>query len=372
MRKRKILVIAVGIWPPAVKMAGTAAIYHLLKLLAKEDTFEIHVLTALPSWSDPDVGQWAKRRKTEYNLTLHFVKADNPLLTRALFFLGAIKLHRQFKFDLIHDYSSSPLLVGWTGILGKICRCETLHTLCAVNEGFLGSANLAFGFGWVNGVICTSQRFKGDNKVIYLPFGIDAEKFKLQPKNFQKTILFLGSLEERKGASVLMRAVRKVVEKNPDAKFIFASYGKEGRDPNYYANKKALQKMSSGLEKNVKFLAGMQDVPQLMADADIFVLPATSLHGTLAPPLTLIEAMSAGKPCVVSDVCRGDGLVEDGVNCLLFQSADSADLGDKIGQLLGDEVLREKLGRNARQRVLDRFDINKVSKKLSELYLEIL
>ena len=357
MKKKKILVVSIGIWPPAVKMAGTAAIYHLLKLLAKEDSFEIHILTALPSWADPDVEQWAEQQKREHNLTLHFVKADNLFLTRFLFFLEALKLQRQFKFDLLHDYSSSPLLVGLTGVLGKIWGCKTVHTLCSANEGFWGSKKFGFGRRWVTAVIDKT------------PFGVDTEKFKPRSRNFQKKILFLGQLDERKGAPVLMRAAKKVIEKYPDAKFIFASYGKEGRDPNYHANKKVLQEMSLGLEKNVRFLEGTQDVPQLMADADIFILPATSLHGTLTPPLTLIEAMSVGKACIVSDVCRNDGLVEDEINCLLFQSGNVDDLSDKINLLLGDEALRESLGRSARQKVVERFDVNETIKELSKVYL---
>lgn len=376
MKRKKILVISVGIWPPAVEMAGTAAIYHLLKLLAKEDIFEIHVLTALPSWASPDVEQWVRRQKKEHNLTLHFVKANNLFLTRFLFFLEAIKLQRQFKFDLIHDYSSSPLLIGLTGILGKICRSKTLHTLCVVNEGLLGSRKLAFGFSWVDRIICTGPNLSPSKKgVKYLPFGIDTAKFKPRPKGFESlpagqagTVLFLGSLDERKGARISMRAAREVVGKHPDAKFILASYGKEGRDPDYSLNRRKLEELSLGFKKNVEFLEGLQDVPQLMSDADIFILPATSLHGTLTPPLTLIEAMGSGKPCVVSDVCRGDGLVEDKVNCLLFRSGDVGDLADKLNLLLNDALLREELGRKARQKVADQFEINKIASRLRAIY----
>ena len=341
-------------------MAGTAAIYHLLRKINEESVFEFHVLTALPSWADPDVGQWAERQKTEHNLIFHFVKADNLFLTRVLFFLKTIQLNRQFKFDLIHDYSSSPLLVGLTGVLGRICGCKTVHTLCTANKGFWGSKRLDFGRRWVDAVVDQT------------PLGVDIEKFKLRPRSFEKKLLFLGQLDERKGAPLLMRVAKKVVEEYSDAKFIFASYGKEGRDPNYHANKKALRAMSLGLEKNVKFLEGIQEVPQLMAETDIFILPAVSLHGTLTPPLTLIEAMSAGKPCVVSDVCRGDGLVEDGVNCLLFRSGDVKDLASKIKLLLDDEALRERLGRNARQKIVGQFDVDKISKDLSKLYLRTL
>ncbi len=370
MKKKKILVISVGVVPPSVLIGGMAAVYHLVSRLAQEDLFEIHVLTALPRRAGSEIEDWAHRQKEKNNLTLHFVKSENPLLIRLLFFIKALSLNTKYKFDLIHDYSSSPLLVGLTGILGKLCGCKTLHTLCVVNEGLLGSEKLTFGFPWVDGVICTAPNlFPSEKGTKYLPLGINTEDFKPHLKDFARTVLFLGSLIERKGAAVLLRAAKGVIEKHPDAKFIFASYGRGELDPNYDASKKILQKMSLGFQKNVEFLTGMEDVPKLLGDADIFVLPATSLHGTLSPPLTLIEAMSAGKPCVVSDVCRGDGLVEDGVNCLLFQSGNVGDLSDKMNLLLDDEALREKLAKNARQKVVEQFEINKVAAELSKVYL---
>ena len=111
--------------------------------------------------------------------------------SRLLFFFKALSLNRRHKFDLIHDYSSSPLLVGLTGILGKLCGAKTLHTLCVVNEGLLGSAKLTFGFSWVDKVIVTAPNLLPSKKNIeYLPLGIDTEKFKPHQKEFQKTILF--------------------------------------------------------------------------------------------------------------------------------------------------------------------------------------
>jgi len=359
--KKKILVISVGVVPPSVMIGGMAVVYHLVKRLARDEFFEIHVLTALPRGTGSEIDEWVRQQKEKNKLTLHFVKSESPLLIRLLFFVKALSLNAKYKFDLIHDYSSSPLLVGLTGILGKLCRCKTLHTLCVVNNGFLGSRKLAFGFSWVDKVIVTAPNLLSlKRNVDCLPLGVDTEEFKTYPKDFERTVLFLGSLDERKGAAVLMGAAKEIIEKHPDIKFIFASYGKEGRE--------ALQKINSGFEKNIKFLTGMQDVPQLLTEADVFVLPAVSLHGTLTPPLTLIEAMSVGKPCVVSDICEGDGLVEDGVNCLLFRSGDYIDLSGKIDLLLGNGSLREKLSQNARQKIIEQFDIEKVSAKMSGLY----
>ena len=378
--RKKILVISVGIWPPAVKMAGTAAIYNLLKLLAQKGIFEIHILTALPSWSDSNTDQWAKRQKVEYGLTFHFVKAENLFWTRILLFLKAVELCRRFNFALIHEYSGAPALVGLTGILGRIGHCRTVHTLCVTNDDWwralFPSPFKRYAGRSLNKIIITSPKLEmgfRSGRVVYLPLGIDVDKFSTTKiGSVRSSILFLGPLTERKGAFVLLKAVRDVVEKNPQVKFVFATYGREVRDPNYRINKKRFGRIAAGFRENVELLGGLQDVPRLMAGVGIFVLPATSLYGTLSPPLTLLEAMGSGKACVVSDVCRGDGLVEDEVNCLLFRSGDAEDLAAKIDLLLGDKALRKKLATNARQKVVKEFDINKVAEKLLELYKEIL
>jgi N,N'-diacetylbacillosaminyl-diphospho-undecaprenol alpha-1,3-N-acetylgalactosaminyltransferase len=213
----------------------------------------------------------------------------------------------------------------------------------------------------------------GNQQATYLPLGINVEKFSPTGKlTDRSSILFLGSLDARKGAFVLAHAVKNVLKRHPGAKFIFASFGTEGRDPHYQKNKEKLQNELKDHASAVEIRTGKEDVSNLMRRAAIFVLPAASLHGTLVPPITLIEAMSMGKPCVVSDICRGDGLVGDQINCLLFRSGDANDLTAKINSLLGNSTLREKLSRNARQKVVERFDINKVAEKLLELYREIL
>lgn len=399
MRKKRILVISGGIWPPAVEMAGTSAIYNLLKYLAhKEKELDIHILTSTASWTDSDFRSWSRQEEKKHNLKFHFVKGDffeslsflNLVLTRISLFLKAINLNRRLKVNLIHDYSSLPFLIGFTGLLGKICRCQTIHTLCTVNSRPIGSTSLIFGLRWIDKIICVGNQVKEKllyatrrqierEKIIYIPLGVNTKRFKpsckdkflLKKLNISKdsrVILFIGPLEDRKGAFILANAVKKIVALFPKAMFIFVSYGKEGRDPHFVYNKRRLEKILIKFKNNVLFLEGKQNISRLMSIADIFVLPATSPHGTLAQPITLLEAMSMGKACVVSDIQEGDGLVEHRVNCLLFKSGDVKDLAKKLLLLLSNENLAKKLGRKARKKIIADFSIEKVAKKLYIIY----
>ena len=65
---------------------------------------------------------------------------------------------------------------------------------------------------------------------------------------------------------------------------------------------------------------------------------------------------------------RGDGLTEDGANCLLFKSGDAEDLARKLIQLLEDSVSSERLGRGARQTIVGSFKIERVTNTLRGIY----
>ena len=55
---KKILVVCSGIWEPAVSVSGTKTIYKLIKMLAKYENVELHVLTDFASWTDKNYKHW--------------------------------------------------------------------------------------------------------------------------------------------------------------------------------------------------------------------------------------------------------------------------------------------------------------------------
>lgn len=374
MTRRKILIICNSLCLPSVGMSGTGAIYQLVQALSQRGEWEIHILTSLPSWGEPLRGTG--------ELTVHYLPVGNLFLLRLLFFIKAIILHRRFQYDLIHEYSSLPVLVGLTGWLGKICRCRVIHTLCTVNTSWLGSPNLGWGLSGMDRVICNDlitrnalvKRVGSErDKVSYLPLGVDTTRFKPLPrKREQSAILFIGSLEMRKGASVLAEAAKVVAQSYPEARFVFASYGKEVRDPHYGRNLARLKKELSPVSDQVEFLSGKQDISALLAEATIFVLPAVSRNGTLGQPQTLLEAMACGRASVVSDIQRGDGLVEDGVNCLLFESGNPQALAEKVIFLLSNPQVERRLGGMARRKAEREFTVTEVAGALARLYNDLL
>ncbi|MHB9146441.1 MAG: glycosyltransferase family 4 protein [Symbiobacteriia bacterium] len=98
-----------------------------------------------------------------------------------------------------------------------------------------------------------------------------------------------------------------------------------------------------GLEDTVVFLGDRRDVPNLLALADIVVLP--SLHDNM--PYAVVEAQLAGKPVVASRVGGLPEMVEDGVTGLLVPANDASALAGQLNELLSNDAKREQLGRQA-------------------------
>jgi glycosyltransferase involved in cell wall biosynthesis len=122
-------------------------------------------------------------------------------------------------------------------------------------------------------------------------------------------------------------------------------------------------------------LLGNQDslvVKQNLTDADIFALPcidACDLGENLdGIPVALMEAMALGLPVISTPLSGIPELIEDGVSGLLVPEKNEIALADALERLIKDADLRNSLGRAARCRVEERFDINKNTLNLLELF----
>jgi glycosyltransferase involved in cell wall biosynthesis len=122
-------------------------------------------------------------------------------------------------------------------------------------------------------------------------------------------------------------------------------------------------------------LLGNQDnemVQQMLKDADIFVLPcmdARHLGENLdGIPVALMEAMAMGLPVISTPLSGIPELIEDGVSGLLVAEKDAWSLVNALERLIQDSKLRQTMGRAARQRIEERFDIRKNTRRLAELF----
>lgn len=164
-------------------------------------------------------------------------------------------------------------------------------------------------------------------------------------------------LEEQKGHRYLLESATEV----PEAQFVFAGDGPE---------RAALeaQAASLGLDDRVMFLGRRHDIPEILACCDAFVLP--SLWEGL--PLSVLEAMAAGKPVVASDVGgTGEAVLHEETG-LLVPAGDRRALAKAIRAVLDDPALAHRLGSAGRKRVRQKFSAAEMVHRITSVYEELL
>jgi colanic acid/amylovoran biosynthesis glycosyltransferase len=188
------------------------------------------------------------------------------------------------------------------------------------------------------------------SKLQYVPLGIDAMEFVQGPNRTVTVpphILCVGRLAPEKGQALLLEVIAALCAESP----VHLQLAGDGPDRNWLESRAA----ELGIASSVEFL-GWVDQDQLMvlyAETDLFVLPSLA-EGI---PVVLMEAMAMQIPCVAPRITGIPELIEDGVEGMLYTVADVEDLTRKIRTLLESPELMERIGKQARLRVLHDYDM---------------
>jgi glycosyltransferase involved in cell wall biosynthesis len=170
-------------------------------------------------------------------------------------------------------------------------------------------------------------------------------------------VLTLARLHAQKGHADLLAAAAQV----PDATFVLAGDGPLRGELEQRARQ-------LGVAGRCVFLGHRRDVPALLAAADVFVLP--SLYEGL--PVSVLEAMAAGRPVVATAIGGTDEAVRDEVTGLLVPPHDPAALAAAIGRLRADPALARRLAAAGRDRVEREFSSEATARRVMEIYDEVL
>ncbi|MCE9592147.1 MAG: glycosyltransferase [Planctomycetes bacterium] len=124
---------------------------------------------------------------------------------------------------------------------------------------------------------------------------------------------------------------------------------------------------SLNIADDMRFIGVRDDVPALMAAADVFVL--SSLSEGIS--VTLLEAMGCGLPIATTDVGGNGEVVIHGETGLLSPRADPRKLADNLLMFLRDPALRRLMGDAGRKRLLTRFTQERMHARYAESYEEM-
>jgi glycosyltransferase involved in cell wall biosynthesis len=171
---------------------------------------------------------------------------------------------------------------------------------------------------------------------------------------------------EMKDHAMSLRAAARVVERRPDALFVYAGRGVDAE------NERLMGLISDlGLDRHVRLLGERQDVPRLYASFDVYWMSSVARGIAEGFPNVVAEAMACGVPCVATD--NGDAAAIIGATGRIVPSRDWRAFGDATVDLLtaGPEALQE-LGRQARARIERDYAQSAVTDAYHALYVEVL
>ena len=160
-----------------------------------------------------------------------------------------------------------------------------------------------------------------------------------------------------KGHSDLIEAAKQICGEVPEIRFVLVGEGEKRPEIEQ-------QVREAGLEKHFLFLGSRKDIPELLACAEISILPSRA-EGL---PNVILEAMAAGLPVVATRVGGTPEIIEDGASGLLVPPEDPCALAEAIQRLLRDRSMAARIGRTARERIRTSFSFERAAREIETVY----
>lgn len=278
------------------------------------------------------------------------------------------------KYDVVHFHAEGPCAMLWLPkLFGKRC-IATIHGLDHMRAkwGKLASTYIMLGekcaAKHADEIIVLSKGVKDyfketyNRDTVYIPNGVNRpeikgtkeikERWGLEKDSY---ILYLGRLVPEKGIKYLVEAFKDV---KTDKKLVIAG---GSSDTDEFSNE--LKEMA-GDDERIIFTGFVQGEPldELYGNAYIYTLPS-DLEGM---PLSLLEAMSYGNCCLVSDIEECASVVED--KAIVFEKSNVDDLRKKLQEVCDDKELVEGYKKNAADFICEKYSWDDVVEKTMELY----
>ena len=186
-------------------------------------------------------------------------------------------------------------------------------------------------------------KVKNLKKIDTLHDGVDLIKFKNNKiiENSTPLLTYCGSLSKSKGIDLIINSAKYI--NNVE----FLIIGGLKVDVDHYkeiANDNGV--------KNINFIGQVNysDVPNLLNKSDILLLPSSAKNiksRNYTSAMKLFEYMSIGKPIIASNIPSNTEILENNLNCLLFEPDNPKSMVEKINTLINDKELNKKITKNS-------------------------
>jgi sugar transferase (PEP-CTERM/EpsH1 system associated) len=207
-------------------------------------------------------------------------------------------------------------------------------------------------------------------KVLRIHNGVDVNRFSSGGRDegrsalgFASTDIVVGAvgrLDPVKDHATLLEAFARIPDRAPNWKLVIIGEG--ALRPQLEA-----RVARPDLDGRVHLIGERSDVPLLMKGLDLYVI--SSIAEGISN--TLLEAMSTGLPVVATRTGGNPELVEEGTNAKLVAVGDTDALSAALSEYLRNSELRARDGRASRQRVLERFTLERMADEYNRLYCSL-
>jgi glycosyltransferase involved in cell wall biosynthesis len=284
----------------------------------------------------------------------------NTIRAAAYTALASLMLKRPFVWYM-HDFwltESHPSQL-WSDSLGKQLLCASAKHVITISHATKSHLPCRHKIAVVhNGIKVSCFEPTLDGRSFLRKYGISLES---------PVVGTVGRLRPWKGQDRFLRILIRVVEAMPEARSIVVGGSPFGVDDGY-ASSLHHQVEKLGLREHVVFTGQLDDVRPALSVMDVFVHP-----GDPEPfGLVNIEAMAMAKPVVAFAHGALPEIVVDGQTGILVPPGDEVAMAESIVGLLGDPQKRALMGRAARERVIERFTIERVVKQVSTILEEVI
>ncbi len=344
-------------------------VHDLIKSLHNE--YQIHFVVG-------SLG-WLADKCDEMGVTVHHL----PNLTRSINFIKDVTAVKELvqtiekiKPDLIHAHSGKPGIIA--RLAGKICNVPVIFT--AHGWGFDPNApklrrNIALAAEkllakFATKIICVSESDRQlaidlgvveADRVVTIHNGIDpGVELTVSTANAKSTQLIMVARfnKQQKDQVTLMKAIQQI---DRDINVLFVGTG-----PDFEEAKNTAKELD--ILSKASFLGDRLDVPQLLAQSQIFVL-STHYEGL---PISILEAMRAGLPIIATNVNGIPEQVVDGKNGLLVERQDVDGLAQAITNLVDNPTLCQKMGYESIEKLQREFTIDEMVASTKALYQSVI
>lgn len=237
-------------------------------------------------------------------------------------------------------------------------------------------------------ITCSTRKHK---EVIFGEIGLDSSNFEIVPlgtplPEFEKEnqrkegpiVLFVGRLEKRKGAHILIKSIPYVLEEIPEATFVligrdtflYPDYISFDGEEEYSFKARLINGIPKQYRRNVLFPGHINhsELSNYFLSCNVFVAP--SLYESFG--LIYIEAMSYGRPVIGSSVGGVPEVIKDGETGFLVPPEDPLILADRILRLLNNKNLEIDMGRKSRKLIENNFTVEIMVQNTLKAYSKLL